>query len=663
MKADLHHSTAPSDTPGEDIPTRAITPRAVAIAFFLVIAFTAAGCFSVFLRYEIIGTGYLPRGAVALLLALIAGNVVLRRLKRFNIRPLSAQELLLVFLLLMIVGAIAGQEFAQHFYLKLVGIVYHATPDIVAPDVYLDDLNPMLLPDTDPGGNVAVWAHEGLPPGGAMPWRAWVRPLLVWTPFLLAVYWMVLSFAAVLAWRWEREEKLPYPLVTVPLEVVEQEPMAVAPLLRSPAMWIAFTVPCIHYTLKGLHGYWPQIPYINLEPTAKWRFTGPLAAYNGMLLWLRMDMVGIAYLLAAEVGFSLWFFLLLRRFQQFLRLAVGITSGDYQFFRLQTTGGYIVLAGGLLYSARGHLRRVFSRAVGALKGRPDDADRDEPYRLAVFGFIGAFLFLVAWCSVFGMSPTWAILQYIFFPLVGMVVARVICEAGMFVYSAPLGGYTAGFNEALFTLIGSKRLGPMNVTLMTMTSWCQIRSTATQNSAAVFMGYRLGSDAKAPRGRIMLLAMGAIAVAVLTCHIVSPWIIYRWGVPKLAPWPSAAGVSAARGIAGIINNQATMAPTDWFAMALGAATTWGLFALRRRFVWWPLHPLGFVTWLSWPIDRYWTSIFIGWLIKTAVVRLGGYRTFRRLRPVAFGVILGMNVIFTVWLTIHMIWPGPPAIMID
>ena len=52
-----------------------------------------------------------------------------------------------------------------------------------------------------------------------------------------------------------------------------------------------------------------------------------------------------------------------------------------------------------------------------------------------------------------------------------------------------------------------------------------------------------------------------------------------------------------------------------------------------------------------------------IIKTVVVRLGGYRTFRRLRPVAFGLILGMNVIFVVWLTIHMIWPGPPAIMID
>ncbi|MGQ9730809.1 MAG: DUF6785 family protein [Candidatus Zipacnadales bacterium] len=663
VKADANPTIASQRTTSANIATDTLTLRAIVLAFFLVIAFTAVGCFSVFLRYENIGTGYLPRGAVALLLILVVSNALLRQLKRLGLPPLSARELLFIFLLLMIVAAIAGQEFAQHFYLDLIGIVYYATPDVVSPDIYLEKLNPLLLPDTDPEGSVAVWAHEGLPPGGAMPWRAWVGPLIVWTPFFLAVYWMVLTFAAMLAWRWEREEKLPYPLMSVPLEVAEGEPLAAASLLRGWPTWIAFALPCIQYTLQGLNGYWPEIPFINLDPPAKLRFSGPMAAFNGMLLWLRMDMVGVTYLLAAEVGFSLWFFFLFRRLQQFIRLSIGLKTGEQQFFRFQNIGGFMLLAVALLYSARGHLQRAFAVAIGTLRRRESDADRNEPYRLAVFGFLGALLFLVGWCSYFGMTPGWALAQYLFFPLVGMVVARVICEAGIFVYSAPFGGYTAGFNEALFMTIGSKRLGPLNVTLMTMTSWCQIRSTATQNAAAVFQGYRLGSDAEIPRAQLMLLAMGAIAVCILTCHVLAPWIIYRWSVPKLAPWCSQVGLNTTRGIASVINQSTPMALTDWLAIGLGAATTWALFALRRRFVWWPLHPLGFVTWMHWPIERYWSSIFIGWLIKTVVVRLGGYRTFRQLRPVAFGLILGMNVIFIVWLTIHMIWPGPPALLID
>lgn len=629
----------------------------------LVVGFTVAGCFSVFLRYEIIGTGYLPRGAVALLLALIAGNAAMRALPRLGLRPLAARELLLIFLVLMIVGAIAGQEFAQHFYLDLIGIVYYATPDIAPPELYLQDLHPLLVPDTDPAGQVARWAHEGLPPGRSIPWRAWLLPLVVWTPFLLAVYWMVLCFMAVIAHRWEEEEKLLYPLVQVPLEAAEGEPAQASAMLRNPMLWVAFALPCLQYTLQGLNGYWPVIPFLNLEQQMQTRFAGPWSAFNGILMYLRMDWVGIAYLLSAEVGFSLWFFYYLRRIEQFIRISFGVTSSHQQFLQLQSIGAYLLLAGALLYSARQHLRRALGVALGSVQRGPTASDADEPYRVAIIGFVCAFAMVVAWCSYFGMQTVWGIVQYTFFPLAGMVVARVVCEAGMGIYSAPFGGYTAGFNEALFRLFGTERIGPASTTLMAMTSWCQIRSTATQNAAAVAQGYRLGSQMGLKRLHLMLLAMAAITLALLACHVTAPYVIYHWGALKLADWPSKSGLNATRGIAALIRQPWAMAPADWLALGLGATTTWALFALRRRFVWWPLHPLGFVTWLGWPIDRYWMSILIGWLIKVTVLRFVGFRGFRRLRPAAFGLILGMNVVFTIWLLIHFIWPGPGPIMVD
>lgn len=640
-----------------------ITTRAVVVAMLLVVGFTVAGCFSVMLRYEIIGTGYLPRGAVALLLALVAVNAALRGMKRLGIRPLTAQELLLIFLLLMVVGAIAGQEFAQHFYLKTIGAVYYATPDIAPPELYLHDLDPLLVPSTDPSSPVIRWAHEGLPPGQRTPWQLWVTPLAVWTPFFLAVYFMVLCFAATLAHRWEEEEKLLYPLVEVPMETVKSEPRVLSPMLRSPALWVAFSIPIVLYTIQGLNAYWPAIPFLDLEPRLTTRFAGPASAFNGTLLFVRFDMIGIAYLLSSEVSFSLWFFWLLRRLQMAGRIGVGLTAGHQQFFLLQTLGGYLLLAMALLYSARDHLRRVISVAFGALKQREGDADADESYRLYVFGFLGSLAFVVWWCTYFGMDTVWALVQYLFFPLVGMVVARVICEAGMFIYSAPLGGWLAGYNEAIFRVFGVERIGAKNVTMMSLTSFCQIRSTATQNMASVFMSYRIGSNIGAPRRKIMLLSIVAIFLAILACHITVPYIIYHWGVPKLADWPSRAGLSTARGLAQVLQQPTTMAAGDWFAMGLGAATTWILFALRRQYVWWPLHPLGFITWLGWPIDRYWTSIFIGWLIKSAVSRFFGFQGFRRLKPVALGLILGMNVIFTIWLILHLIWPTPIPIMVD
>ena len=634
-----------------------LTGRALALGLVLVVGFTVAGCFSVFLRYEIIGTGYLPRGAVAILLALIAANAVQRWARRMQVKLLSSGELLLIFIMLLVMGAIPGQEFAQHFYLNIIGIVYYAIPEIAPPEVYLHHLNPVMVPDIDPGSAPIRWAHEGLPPGTTFPWQAWIVPLMYWTPFFLALYWMVLCFSVLLAHRWEEEEKLLYPLVQVPLEVAETEPAAGSALFRSPLMWAAFSVVIIHYTLVALHGYFPAVPFIDLEQRSRLVLSGPWSAFNGILLYVRFDAIGIAYLLTGEVGFSLWFFFILRRIQQMVRIAVGINRDHYQFFEMQCIGGYGVLAGALLWSARQHLQRAWRVAMGMVKQDPRDPDADEPYRVAVLGFLGALVFVVAWCMYFGMGATWAILQYALFPLVGMVVARVICEAGIFIYSSPF-----RLNEAIFKLAGTHRIGPMNTTLMTMTSWCQIRSTATQNMAAVAQGLRLGSSINMPRLNVMLVSMLAIFVAILTCHIVAPFVIYHWGAPKLAPWPSTSSLHAVNNLIRFINTPSGLGLPDWIGLSMGGLTTLILVIMRRQFLWWPLHPLGFITWLGWPIDRYWLSIFMGWLWKAGAIRFAGFKGFSAMRPIAFGFILGMNVIFTISVFLHFMWPAP-ALMID
>lgn len=634
----------------------AISGRAVAVGLVMVAAFTVVGCFGVLLRYEIIGTGYLPRGAVCILLALIGANATLRSVgRRARNWTLTARELLVIFLMLLVVGAIAGQEFSQHVYLNLLGIVYYATPDIAPPELYLDDLNPMLIPGTSPEDPAIRWAWEGLPAGRSVPWRAWLTPLLVWTPFWFALYWLTLGLGAILAHRWEREERLLYPLVQVPLEVVEDEPLRTAPLLHSPLMWIGFTFALLLYSLKGAHAYWPALPDINLQRTTETVLGAPWSAFNRVPIHFYPEMVGIAYLLTLEVGFSLWFFYWFRRVQEFIRLAVGVKTAHYDFFKYQTIGGYAVLAVSLLWSARAHLRRVLAVTLGSLRPGPDAADADEPYRPALLGFLGALAFIIWWCSYFGMSVGWALVQYAALPLVAMVVARVVCEAGMFIYSSPF-----RINESIFEMAGTERVGAANITLLTMTSWAQIRSTATMNLAAVMQSLKLGSEARAPRAQVLMVAMAAVVVAILCAHVTSIYVIYTWSVPKLGWWPSASSLGTTTRLAMYLRTPMEMAPADWIGLSLGGALTWGLVVLRRRFVWWPLHPLGYVAWLGWPIDRYWMSIFLGWLWKYTVVRFGGYRAFTRLRPLAFGLILGVSVVLTAWIVVHYFYPAPSIV---
>ena len=633
-----------------------ITGRAITVGLIMVVAFTVIGCFGVFLRYELIGTGYLPRGAIFILLALIGANAAMRLAGRLTGRwRLTSRELLVVFLMLMVVGAIAGQEFTQHFYLYLLGVVYYATPDIAPPELYLDSLNPLLLPGTSPQDGPIRWAWEGLPAGMGVPWRAWLMPLAVWTPFFFAVYWLVICFMAVLAYRWEREERLLYPLVEVPMETASDEPSSASQLMRNPLMWWAFAFACVLYSIKGIHAYWPVLPDIDLQRETQTVLGGPWSAFNRIPTHFYPEMVGVTYLLTSEVGFSLWFFYRFQKVEQFARIAVGIDVGRYQFCECQAMGGYLVLAAALLWSARGHLKRAVAVAVGAFKRDPDAPDAGEPYRLAVIGAIGSIAFIVWWGSWAGLNAAWGLVQYLLFPLVSLVVARVVAEAGMFIYSSPF-----RLNEAIFQVAGTERIGQQNVTLMTMMSWTQIRSTATMNMAAVAQALKIGSETRADRAKVMGVAMAAIAVAILASHAASLYIIYSWGVPKLGWWPSGASLGTTTRLVRYLEVPTAMQPGDWGAMTLGGAMTWALVSLRRYYVWWPLHPLGFITWMGWPIHRYWMSIFIGWLWKATVVRLGGYRAYNHLRPIAFGLILGVSVILTIWIVIHYFAPAPSIV---
>ncbi|MCS6861072.1 MAG: hypothetical protein NZT92_12215, partial [Abditibacteriales bacterium] len=61
---------------GDSLSRRAITARAVAIGFLCVIGIAVAGCYSAFLRYDLIGTGHLPRSALWPVLVMVGFNAI-----------------------------------------------------------------------------------------------------------------------------------------------------------------------------------------------------------------------------------------------------------------------------------------------------------------------------------------------------------------------------------------------------------------------------------------------------------------------------------------------------------------------------------------------------------------------------------------------------------
>jgi hypothetical protein len=61
--------------------------------------------------------------------------------------------------------------------------------------------------------------------------------------------------------------------------------------------------------------------------------------------------------------------------------------------------------------------------------------------------------------------------------------------------------------------------------------------------------------------------------------------------------------------------------------------------RMRFPKWPLHPVIFLVWSTYPGMRFCGSFFIGWAIKWLVVKYGGENIYRKLKPLMYGIIAG------------------------
>ena len=73
-------------------------------------------------------------------------------------------------------------------------------------------------------------------------------------------------------------------------------------------------------------------------------------------------------------------------------------------------------------------------------------------------------------------------------------------------------------------------------------------------------------------------------------------------------------------------------------------------MKGRFLWWPLHPIGFPIMGTRVTNAIWFSVMIAWLIKVLVLKYGGTPLFRRSRHFFLGMVLGSVGVTGTWLVI-------------
>lgn len=561
----------------------------------------------------------------------------------------SSQELILIYIMIIVSASIVEMGLGAQLCPMIAAPFYYATPENNWIQIIQPHLKPWLFPQ---GQKVVQYFFEGLPKGEQIPWMAWIKPLSYWLIFIFALYIVMLCIMVILRKQWVEKEKLVYPLVQLPLEMVQddEKKSLVKPFFRNKLMWIGFAIPFFISSWNGLYHYFHFIPPIKLvnavdifQKTLRLEFR------------LSFPIMGFTYLVNQEVALSVWFFSLIYVILRGIFNITGIHSSEVTGIYGVTepilahlgTGAFFGLVLFGLWMGRRHLKEVFKKAFKN-GGEIDDSEEIISYRAAVSGLILGTIVLIVWLVASGLSILTAIGFLICAFVFWIGLTRVIAEAGIATMVAPSiapSQVVSGFGSAN---ISSQSLTSLGVT------YVYASDIRTFPMSSMAQGLKLTSGVVHKKRGIFW----AILLTIVLAFIASNWIVlklsYTYGGMNLNSWYFVGGPKAPyEYVTSHINHPHAANTLGWFCR-IGGFILMGIFMLMRyRFLWWPLHPLGFAIGSVWLLASLWFSIFLVWLLKMVFLKYGGVRLFRTFRPLFLGFILGQYSVACLWFIIDLI----------
>ena len=556
-------------------------------------------------------------------------------------------ELLLITAMMMLATAIPSRGFTGATIPAISSVLYYATPENNWAELLVSHIPTYLVVQDE----VAIKQfYEGLPRGESIPYGAWVEPLFWWLLFMAAFYLVLICAMVIMRRQWMDHERLLYPLVQVPLGMIEDgpQPARIKPFLRNPIMWAGFAVPAILNTINSFSHYYEFAPRVDLNL--------PLAlGHDAVVLRIRLNylMMGLAYFINTGISGSLWFFYLLAKAQEWACSTLGVFTTEQLdayshagpttgMLSHQSMGAMVALVVLGLWTARGHLKAVWqqARAGGSTAGEL------LSYRTALVGLAVGSVVMGLWLWQTGL-PWWAVVLFlgaafaIFFAL-----TRVIVEAGL--SSAVEGLSGAGF---VVSGIGSSALGATGMMALGFT-------LAWAGDLLVFMmapcanGIRMLHGLKVGRRRVLAMLTAALAIGLLGSIYATLNLGYQYGALNLHRqyFSGLFAFEPFRFAARFIETPTGPYWPGWLWNGVGAAVMALLLWARHHLLWWPLHPIGYVASGTWILGNIWFSIFLAWLIKSVVLKYMGPNGYRSTRWFFLGVILGQFASGGAWLVV-------------
>jgi hypothetical protein len=618
----------------------------------------------------------MPFGAIfALMVMILVVNGPLRALQTRvpslarTFPPFTSVELITIYAMLLFAALISTAGSDNFFLTTGAALFYFSTRENGWADLFYRYLPKHFAP----GWNGSTYQREVIEPiytGGVgfsrIPWHAWTAMLLGWGVFLLLVYSALFWTSLLLRRQWIEHEALSFPLVQLPLQMVDSAPGEAPPAREfwsNKTLWCGVAIAGGFHLLRGLNNYFPDWPIITSFQGNAFSVQFTEAPWNGignLGTEFFFGAIGVAYLLTREISFSFWFFFLLFKVQMVGATLVGYPvaslpkdtyQGNPTFLAWQSVGAWMMTGVLLVWSARGHLAN-FGREAWKPSSQPGSWSESEPFspRIVLLGWAASVACLWFWCLFSGINGLAAFAFLALYGVTSMVLARVVVEGGFLfpqITYAPLEVLTG-------SVMGASAIGAASLTRLSFLQPMMFSDMRTNLLPGFLHTLKMAHELKlTPRDarRLMLCAALAIAVAWAVSTVTTIATLYRNGGLTGYTWftqsgPQSVFSSAAR----FMNQEPGVDFQNWGWLGLGGGIIWGLTFARARFLWFPLHPLAYLMAGSYPMSRLWTSFFLGWATKSLILRFGGQDTAHKFRPFMLGLILGNAVAMLLWMII-------------
>ncbi len=359
--------------------------------------------------------------------------------------------------------------------------------------------------------------------------------------------------------------------------------------------------------------------------------------------------MGFAYLVNTRISFSVWSLSLagmfvsgwmaLRGYRSPEDLG-GHGSGDPLMYHLGM-GGLLTMSVLGLWSARRHLAAVLRKAFRN-DPRVDDSREILGYRAAVVLAILSAVAMLGWLMAVGMQWWVAIVFWTVAMLIFYGLTRIVSEAGL--GSASPAGLAPAFTASKIGAAAMSETSIVGLGLQYPYA-VDVRSFVMAGAAN---SLKLTGEIEHRRRRLFFALLAAMLVTLAISVGTVIYIAYVYQGTSLEKWyfidSPAYGFNFAKGLLSQTAKGVRSGPNTlgWVYSIVGVVLMSLLMTAQRRFLRWPIHPIGLVVIGTKFMDQLWFSVFVAWLLKSLVLKYGGPRLYMRTIPFFLGMVLGQCV---------------------